>query len=192
MNDINPLLVIAVLWGVILWHELGHMVAARWVGVPVLRLSIGLGPILWQRTMHDAPDLALRALPLGMSVTIPNRRTSNGDSLRPHAHDLWIAAGGPCANFALTLLLFAIARWVPMPHSWAYGVVGVGIFSSAIALFNLLPIPGLDGGHLFMAGAARLGWEMKRSHETRLHRTGIRLVLLASLLPLFNTLWSAF
>lgn len=40
---------------------------------------------------------------------------------------------------------------------WAYGLVGVGILSAVIALFNLLLIPGLDGGHLLMAGAATLG-----------------------------------
>ncbi len=192
MNDMNPLYLIAALFGVTLWHELGHLLAARWVGVPVIRLSIGLGPLLWQHSLPNAPDLALRVLPLGMSVTIPNRRTSDGTSLRPHADDLWIAAGGPCANFILTLLLFAVARWLPMSPDWAYGLVGVGILSAVIALFNLLPIPGLDGGHLLMAGAARLGWEMKRSHEIRLRRAGIRFVVLASLLPLLFSLWMVF
>src|SRR5687767_2504782 len=119
MNDINPLILIAALFGVTLWHELGHLAAARWLGVPVVNLYVGLGPVLWRRTLRQAPDLVLRAFPLGMSVAIPSRRTSDGQARRPYTHDLWIAAAGPCASFVLTLLLFAIARWLPIPYSWA-------------------------------------------------------------------------
>jgi len=31
----------------ILVHELGHFLAARWSGMPVARFSIGFGPKLW-------------------------------------------------------------------------------------------------------------------------------------------------
>jgi membrane-associated protease RseP (regulator of RpoE activity) len=146
MHHINLFILFAALFGVTLWHELGHLTAARWLKVPIVHLNVGLGPILWRRKLRQAPDLVLRAFPLGMSVAIPSRRTVEGQTRRPHAHDLWIAAAGPCASFILTLLLFAIARWTPMPHTWAYNLAGVGLLSTAIALLNLLPVPGLDGG----------------------------------------------
>jgi membrane-associated protease RseP (regulator of RpoE activity) len=192
MNDINPFFLIAALFGVTLWHELGHLAAARWLGVPVVNLYIGLGPILWRRTLRQAPDLVLRAFPLGMSVAIPSRRTHDGKARRPYRHDLLIAAAGPIASFVLTLLLFAIARWVPMPYSWAYGLVGVGLLSTAIALLNLLPVPGLDGGHLLMLAAARKGWEMTPTQEARLQRASIQWVVIISLVPLMVSLWTRF
>jgi membrane-associated protease RseP (regulator of RpoE activity) len=190
MNDINPFILILSLFGVTLWHELGHLLAARWLGVPIVNLYVGLGPILWRRRMRQSPNLVLRAFPLGMSVAIPNRRTLDGEQRRPYSHDLWIAAAGPCASFVLTLLLFAIARWMPMPYEWAYGLVGVGLLSTAIALLNLLPVPGLDGGHLLMISAARKGWEMTPAQELRLQRASVKWVVIICLVPFFYTLWT--
>jgi membrane-associated protease RseP (regulator of RpoE activity) len=192
MNDIHPLLFIAALFGVTLWHELGHLAAARWLGVPVVNLYIGLGPIVWRRTLRQAPDLVLRAFPLGMSVAIPSRRANDGQARRPYQHDLCIAAAGPCASFVLTLLLFAIARWTPMPYVWAYGLVGVGLLSAVIALLNLLPVPGLDGGHLLMLAAARKGWEMTPAQEAHLQRASTQWVVVISLVPLIYSLWTHF
>jgi membrane-associated protease RseP (regulator of RpoE activity) len=190
MNDINPFILIASLFGVTLWHELGHLAAARWLGVPIVNLNVGLGPILWRHKMRHSPNLVLRAFPLGMSVAIPTRRTMDGKPRRPYSHDLWIAAAGPLASFLLTLLLFAVARWLPMPYDWAYALVGVGLLSSAVALLNLLPVPGLDGGHLLMIGAARKGWEMTPEQEVRLQRASIKWVVLICLVPFFYSLWT--
>jgi membrane-associated protease RseP (regulator of RpoE activity) len=188
MNDINPFILAIALFGVTVWHELGHLLAARWLGVPVINLNVGLGPVLWRRKLRQAPNLVLRGLPLGMSVALPNRRTSDGRALRPYSHDLWIAASGSCASFVLTLLLFAIARWVPMPYDWAYGLVGVGLLSTAVALLNLLPIPGLDGGHLLLLSAARKGWEMTREQESRVQRASIQWVVIVCVVPVLYLL----
>jgi membrane-associated protease RseP (regulator of RpoE activity) len=190
MQNIDPFILIIALIGVTLWHEAGHWAAARWLGVPIVNVYVGVGPILWRRKVRQAPNVVLRAFPLGMSVAIPNRRTLNGTLQRPYAHDAWIAAAGPCASVLLTLLLFAAARWVPMPYAWAYGLVGVGLLSMAIALLNLLPVPGLDGGHLFMLSAARKGWEVSPQQEIRLQRAGVKWVVIICLVPFFCTWWS--
>jgi membrane-associated protease RseP (regulator of RpoE activity) len=166
------------------------LVAARWLGIPIVNLYVGLGPILWRRKLGQSPNLVLRAFPLGMSVAIPSRRTQDGEPRRPYSHDLWIAAAGPLASFVLTLLLFAVARWMPMPYDVAYGLVGVGLLSTAIALLNLLPIPGLDGGHLLMVSAARKGWEMTPAQELRLQRASVKWVVIICLVPFFYSLWT--
>jgi membrane-associated protease RseP (regulator of RpoE activity) len=190
MNDINPFILIASLFAVTLWHELGHLVTARWLGVPIVNLYVGLGPILWRHRMRHSPSLVLRAFPLGMSVAIPSRRTMDGHARRPYSYDFWIAASGPIASLLLTLLLFAVARWLPMPYEWAYGLVGVGLLSTAIALLNLLPVPGLDGGHLLTISAARRGWEMTPAQELRLQRASVKWVVIICLVPFFYSLWT--
>lgn len=165
-----------------LWHELGHLLAARWVQVPVSRICIGWGPVVW----HAQPDphlrLVLRALPLGMSIGVPSRRDAAGHVYRLPRADLWIAAGGPLANLLLTATLFAAARWLDLPYAAAHGLVGLGLLSLGLALLNLLPIPGLDGGHLLLLTAACWGREFSPVWEARLHRIGVRVAILVALI----------
>src|SRR5207302_11220555 len=47
----------------ILIHELGHFLVARWVGVGVERFSIGFGPVLL-RWRGREPDYCLSAIPM--------------------------------------------------------------------------------------------------------------------------------
>src|SRR5690606_4938287 len=49
----------------ILIHELGHYLVARWCGVKVLRFSIGFGkPLILRRAGRDGTEWALAAFPL--------------------------------------------------------------------------------------------------------------------------------
>jgi membrane-associated protease RseP (regulator of RpoE activity) len=77
-----------------------------------------------------------------------------------------------------------------MPYTWAYGLVGVGLLSTAVALLNLLPIPGLDGGHLLLLSAARKGWEMSREQELRVQRASIQWVVVVCVVPVFYILFA--
>ena len=38
---------------VVLVHELGHFLAAKWLGVYAPRFSIGFGPALWRRRFGE-------------------------------------------------------------------------------------------------------------------------------------------
>ena len=62
---------IAVLGLLIVVHELGHFLAARWQGIHVNRFSIGFGPALWT---YQGPETeyALRSVPLGGYVGFPD------------------------------------------------------------------------------------------------------------------------
>ena len=40
-------------------HELGHFLVARWCGVKILRFSVGFGPVLWQRAGRSLHTLEL-------------------------------------------------------------------------------------------------------------------------------------
>ena len=47
------------------FHELGHYWVARRAGVPIVRFSVGFGPVLLRRRDRHGTEWALSAIPLG-------------------------------------------------------------------------------------------------------------------------------
>jgi regulator of sigma E protease len=106
----------AVVIGVlIIVHELGHYLVARWCGVKVLRFSVGFGRILWKREFgRDRTEWALSVFPLGGYVKMLDeregevassevQRTFNRQGVGKRS---LIVAAGPLANFALATLIY--------------------------------------------------------------------------------------
>ncbi|MBP5986881.1 MAG: RIP metalloprotease RseP [Azonexus sp.] len=117
MNDLPfYLAAFAVVLGVlIVVHELGHYLAARWCGVKVLRFSVGFGRILWKKEFgKDRTEWALSAFPLGGYVKMLDER--EGEVAAAEAGRAFnrqgvgkrsiIVAAGPLANFALAIALY--------------------------------------------------------------------------------------
>ncbi len=69
LNWLAPVLVFGL---VILVHELGHFLAAKWLGVYAPRFSIGFGPALWRRRRGET-EYIIAALPLGGYVRMASR-----------------------------------------------------------------------------------------------------------------------
>ena len=117
MMLLQKLLFFAVTLGVlVVFHELGHYVVARLVGVKVLRFSVGFGRIVWSRRLgRDRTEWALSAVPLGGYVKMVDERegeVSPADLGRAfNRQSVWrriaIVAAGPIANLLLAVLLFA-------------------------------------------------------------------------------------
>jgi regulator of sigma E protease len=117
MMLLQKLLFFAVTLGVlVVFHELGHYVVARLVGVKVLRFSVGFGRIVWSRRLgRDRTEWALSAVPLGGYVKMVDERegeVSPADLGRAfNRQSVWrriaIVAAGPAANLFLAVLLFA-------------------------------------------------------------------------------------
>src|SRR5678816_4051624 len=106
---------LVVLGILVAFHELGHFLAARWVGVKVLKFSLGFGPKLFGRQMGETEYL-LSAIPLGGYVKLYGEdeaeATTQEDRARSFAHKgLWgkvlIVAAGPGFNFILAYFIFA-------------------------------------------------------------------------------------
>jgi regulator of sigma E protease len=104
-----------VLGVLVAFHELGHFLAARWVGVRVLKFSLGFGPKLLGRKMGDTEYL-ISAIPLGGYVKMfgedETEATTQADRAQSFAHQkLWgkvlIVAAGPGFNFILAYFIFA-------------------------------------------------------------------------------------
>jgi membrane-associated protease RseP (regulator of RpoE activity) len=165
-------------------HEAGHIVAARLVGIPVKQIAVGLGPVLWGRSFYNGIKLVLRALPLGAAVGVPGRWSADGRLRRPVADDLLMAVGGPVASFLLTILLVALAMLWSAAPGLAGWLLGTALLSMITALLNLLPLPGLDGGHIALLLASKLGLKLSPRQESGFHRKGLRLVALACMLIL--------
>ena len=106
----------AVVIGVlVVFHELGHYLAARYCGVKVLRFSFGFGPVLWQRCLgRDQTEWAFSAFPLGGYVKMLDEREAPVASSELHrafnrqsvAKRSLIVVAGPLANFLLAILLY--------------------------------------------------------------------------------------
>ena len=97
-------------------HELGHFLFARWLGVKVLRFSVGFGkPLISRRFDPDGTEWALAAFPLGGYVKMLDER--EGPVAAADAHRafnrqrLWrrtlIVLAGPLANLLLAILFYS-------------------------------------------------------------------------------------
>ena len=132
----------------VVFHEFGHYIVARWMGVKVLAFSVGFGPVLWARTKGDT-EYALRALPLGGYVRMlgddPTAALENDAQRDPaafHNKAVWrrmlIVVAGPVFNFILPLVVLFIAALVYDSRLIA-AQVGTPIPGGPAALAGLLP-----------------------------------------------------
>ena len=96
-------------------HEYGHYLAARWAGVKVLKFSVGFGkPLFSRRLGQDQTEWVVSALPLGGYVKMLDER--EGAVAKEEAHrafnraTVWrrmaIVVAGPLANFLLAVVVF--------------------------------------------------------------------------------------
>lgn len=109
------------LFVLVLWHEFGHVIAARWLGVQTEEV------ILW---------------PLGGLAKV--------GKTKGWWRQLVVAAGGPTVNAVLLPGLFWLAHvWkVGDVGIWVWSVAWMNLF---LLVYNLLPIFPLDGGQILDA-----------------------------------------
>ncbi len=109
----NTVVVVIVLGVMILVHELGHFLAAKWFGVRVVIFSLGFGKRLFGFQRGDT-DYRLSALPFGGYVKMAGDDPSEvrqGDPreflARPRAERFVIAVMGPAMNALMAVVLLA-------------------------------------------------------------------------------------
>lgn len=104
----------------IIVHEYGHYLVARWAGVKVLRFSVGFGrPVFLKRFGRDGTEWALGVFPLGGYVKMLDEREC--DVLPEEMHrsfnqqSVWrrmgIVAAGPVANLVLAIFVYWGIFW---------------------------------------------------------------------------------
>ena len=105
-------------------HEFGHYVAARLVGVKILRFSVGFGkPLVVRRRGKDQTEWVLSAVPLGGYVKMLDER--EGDvraeelprafNRKPVSARIIVVLAGPFANFLLAFLVYWVLLVAGLP-----------------------------------------------------------------------------
>ena len=117
-----PSLISILLLGVlVVVHELGHFVVARWSGVRILRFSVGFGPRLCTWTKGHT-EYAISAIPLGGYVKMAGEQSSEA------SHKPWeylsksvgtrvkIIVAGPFVNYLVALLSLWVVFLIGYPE----------------------------------------------------------------------------
>jgi Zn-dependent protease len=150
--------VVTVVFSIVL-HELAHGWAALWLGDKTPRLS---GHMTIDPRVHMGPVSLLMVFVLGIGFgAMPVDPTR----LRGRHGHLLVALAGPLMNLLLALVaLTALAVWSLWAHDgspesieggnlrrfvWVFGYTNL-----ALGVFNLIPIPPLDGSTV-LAGCSR-------------------------------------
>ncbi|GAB6175880.1 RIP metalloprotease RseP [Desulfobaculum senezii] len=112
----GPIAIVLVLGALIFFHELGHFLAARFLGIGVRTFSLGFGPKLFS-FMGGQTRYQLSAVPLGGYVQLlgenPDDELPEGFtpeqnfSQRPPLHRMCVVAAGPIFNFILAWVIYS-------------------------------------------------------------------------------------
>ncbi|MBU1247928.1 MAG: RIP metalloprotease [Proteobacteria bacterium] len=108
--------VVLVLGGLIFFHELGHFLVARSMGMGIKTFSLGFGPELWGTT-RGRTRYKLSMVPLGGYVSLagesPEEEATDEEwpeeqlfMARPPFQRLLVVLSGPVFNFVLAWLLY--------------------------------------------------------------------------------------
>jgi Zn-dependent protease len=144
-------------------HELAHAVVADRLGDPTARR---LGRLTLNPLPHIDPVGAIAFVLAGFGWAKPV--PVSAQNLRHPVRDMaWVAAAGPLSNFAAAFVALVAVRglgrldglapsFVTEPLAgvlfWTY------VFNLALGIFNLIPLPPLDGGHFLPYLIPRASW----------------------------------
>lgn len=143
-------------------HEFGHYITGRWMGMKVLRFSVGFGRPIWKWVRgKDRTEYCIATIPLGGYVRFLDGREDSiepGDEGRAFNHRpiparILVLAAGPIFNF-----LFAIVAY------WALFLNGIPTLQPAVGNVqpdSLASEAGLEFGDRIIAvgDVATADWE---------------------------------
>jgi len=149
-------------------HEVSHGFVADRLGDPTARLQ---GRLTLNPLPHIDPlgALAFVLAGFGWAKPVP----VNANNLRRPMRDMAVvAAAGPLSNFALAFLALLALRLVrPYMETPFFAIPVLGVlqyiylFNLGLGIFNLIPLPPLDGGHFLPYFLPRGSWTLLRRLE---------------------------
>jgi regulator of sigma E protease len=91
-------------------HELGHLLAAKWTGIPIARFSVGFGRKLWGFKPGQT-EYWLAMIPLGGYV-LPAVQDEDALERVPLRKRIVFSLGGPVANLVGAFLCLALMNTI--------------------------------------------------------------------------------
>jgi regulator of sigma E protease len=157
-------------------HELGHLLAARYFGVRVLNISVGVGPEIVGLTDQFGTRWSLAVIPFGSYIKMIDKEQSSKSasaiaraeigkkseslSSRSRAQRAAIYGAGSAANILVAPAIYELGQlyfvgnlaWPSAIDPSSIMALGCGLYCLSVGVFNLLPIPLHDGGKLVALG----------------------------------------
>jgi membrane-associated protease RseP (regulator of RpoE activity) len=160
-------------------HEMGHWVVLTRLKVPVLEWWAGLGPAIFKMG-----KFRIGMLPIGASIYPDPEKFA---ALTPRER-MAVALGGPVGSAVYGMALLLGSMQLAEGHKGLMGMETLALANFTIALFNMLPIPPMDGFQLLDAICEQIGRPLSEKAKSFSYRLGNGLVyglgffLLASIL----------
>ncbi|GFN36445.1 RIP metalloprotease RseP [Tepidimicrobium xylanilyticum] len=99
---------------VVLFHEFGHFIIAKLVGIKVNEFSIGMGPKIFQREKNET-KYSIRLLPIGGYVSMEGEDEKSKDprsfNNMPAIYRIAVVGAGALMNFVLALIVFSLVSF---------------------------------------------------------------------------------
>ncbi|QMV43813.1 M50 family metallopeptidase [Cohnella cholangitidis] len=148
---------LAMLFVIVLWHELGHLLAALRFGWTVKEVKL---------------------LPFGGVVEVEEAGTL------PAREEGWVAIAGPAQNVILAAIGYFLGHVGWIDRGWSDDFVRA---NALIGLFNLLPVLPLDGGRILQAWIClQVPYHRTLMWSAKISLAFSGLIVVASIYPLWN------
>jgi len=172
-------------------HECAHAWAAERLGDPTARYlgRVSLNPIVHLDPMGTVMMALTTVTGMGIGWGKPVPVSTHRLRYGPRLGNGIVALAGPAANLTTALVLGLVVRLLPPAFYGLGGVlVSVALTNIVIAMFNLLPIPPLDGSSVLLGllslSRARWAWQVSQFMYA-LQRRGPMVLILVIILTQF-------
>ncbi len=125
-------------------HEFAHAWTANYYGDPTAKL---MGRVSFNPLVHldlvGTIFLLVAGFGWGKPVMVNPNNFKN-----PKLDNITVSLAGPMSNLFLAVILGIILRFVPLPDNASSILVIIVFFNLILMIFNLIPIPPLDGSKI--------------------------------------------